>query len=84
MKKAYLNWNRDSVEDEVILNHLAVLSDGKLTLKEDFVFKSTEDILSQRSKKKWVDNRSSRRGGSKPSNKQNNKNKQNQKRRQYR
>lgn len=83
LKKAYLNWNRDSVEDEVIVNHLAVLSDGKLKLKEGFVFKSTDDILTQKNKKRWVDNRSGGRGGSKSNYKQN-KNKQNQKKRQYR
>ena len=83
LKKAYLNWNRDSVEDEVIVNHLAVLSDGKLKLKEGFVFKSTDDILAQKNKKRWVDNRSGGRGGSKLNYKQS-KNKQNQKKRQYR
>jgi len=83
LKKAYLNWNRDSVENEVILHHLAVLSDGKLILKDDFEFKSTDDILSQKTKRKWVDNRSGARGG-KPPVKQNNKNRQNQKRKQYR
>lgn len=42
LKKAYLNWNQDSVEDEVILKHLEVLSDGKLKVTEDFVFKAKE------------------------------------------
>lgn len=86
LKKAYLNWNRDSVEDEVILNHLAVLSDGKLVLKDDFKFKSTDDIMSQTTKKKWVDRTATARSGSKPATKQNqnNKTKQNPKRRQYR
>lgn len=83
LKKAYLNWNRESVEDEVIINHLAVLSDGKLTLKEGFIFKSTEEILTQKNKKRWVDNRSGGKSGGKPNYKQN-KNKQNQKKRQYR
>jgi len=85
LKKAYLNWNRDSVEDEVILHHLSVLSDGKLILKEGFSFKATDEILSQNAKRKWVDNRGGK-GGSKPTNKQNNnnKNRQNQKRKQFR
>ena len=30
MKKCYLNWNKDTVEDVVILAHLDELSDGKL------------------------------------------------------
>lgn len=83
LKKAYLNWNLDSVDDEVILNHLAVLSDGKLVLNEDFKFISTDDLITQSAKKKWVD-KTSPRGGNKPSNRQNIKSKQNPKRRQYR
>lgn len=34
MKKCFLNWNKDTVEDGVIFNHLFELSDGKLDLKE--------------------------------------------------
>lgn len=30
MRKSYLAWNKDSVEDEVIWDHLTELSDGKL------------------------------------------------------
>ena len=32
MKKCYLNWNKDTVEDEVIFEHLNELSDGKINL----------------------------------------------------
>lgn len=35
MKKLYLTWNKSTVEDEVILEQLSVLSDGKLSLKEN-------------------------------------------------
>jgi len=35
MKKCFLNWNKDSVEDQVILDHLFDLSDGKLKVLED-------------------------------------------------
>ncbi len=45
MKRHYLNWNRDSVNDEVIVQHLKELSKGKLKLEEGFVFKATHDIL---------------------------------------
>ena len=34
MKKCFLNWNKDTVEDDVIFTHLFELSDGKLNLKE--------------------------------------------------
>lgn len=33
MKKCYLNWNKDTVEDSAIYNHLYELSDGKINLK---------------------------------------------------
>jgi len=32
MKKCYLNWNKDTVEDVVIFKHLKELSDGKINL----------------------------------------------------
>ena len=32
MKKCYLNWNKDTVEDRVIFKHLIELSDGKIDL----------------------------------------------------
>ncbi|MDD7887884.1 DUF4290 domain-containing protein [Flavivirga sp. 57AJ16] len=33
MKKCFLNWNKDTVEDAVIYNHLYELSEGKINLK---------------------------------------------------
>jgi len=45
LKKQYLNWNRDSVNDELIEEHLKELSYGKLELKENFRFSSTQSIL---------------------------------------
>ncbi|OEJ98546.1 methionyl-tRNA formyltransferase [Flavivirga aquatica] len=33
MKKCFLNWNKDTVEDGVIYNHLYELSEGKINLK---------------------------------------------------
>ena len=32
MKKCFLNWNKDTVEDDVIYEHLLELSDGKLVV----------------------------------------------------
>ncbi|CEN51314.1 DUF4290 domain-containing protein [Capnocytophaga canimorsus] len=32
MKKSYLNWNKDTVEDEIIFQHLHELSNGKINL----------------------------------------------------
>ncbi|CAM1366990.1 Methionyl-tRNA formyltransferase [Tenacibaculum litopenaei] len=39
MKKCYLNWNKDTVEDGVILDHLYELSDGKIDMRN-----ITEDL----------------------------------------
>ena len=35
MKKCYLNWNKDTVDDKVIFKHLFELSDGKIDLATD-------------------------------------------------
>jgi hypothetical protein len=45
MKRFYLVWNRDSVDDELILKHLEVLSDGKLKAPEGFEMTDTQQIL---------------------------------------
>jgi hypothetical protein len=37
MKKCYLNWNKDTVEDKAIFKHLYELSDGKIDLASDGV-----------------------------------------------
>ena len=34
MKKCFLNWNKEAVDDQVILDHLLDLSDGKLKVSE--------------------------------------------------
>ena len=53
MKKCFLNWNKDTVEDDVIFGHLYELSGGKINLRE-----SDEDLSDStslmRSKKKFV------------------------------
>lgn len=35
MKKCYLNWNKDTVDDKVIFQHLHELSDGQIDLASD-------------------------------------------------
>lgn len=54
LKKSYLHWNRDSVNDNLITDHLAQLSENKLKLDDDYTLKSTSEILSQRRKKRFV------------------------------
>lgn len=66
MKKCFLNWNKDTVEDAVIFDHLYELSNGKLNLKN-----SEEDLTEAssllRTKSKY--------GSGKNSNKKSNKKK---------
>ena len=45
MKKSYLNWNRESVNDDLILEHLEIMSKGKIKLDTDFRFRNSNDIL---------------------------------------
>jgi hypothetical protein len=52
MKKSYLNWNRESVNDELIEKHLDILSKGNLKLHQDFRFTHTNEILAQNVKRK--------------------------------
>ena len=63
LKKSYLNWNRNSVDDDVILKHLALLSHNKLKLGDDFKFNQTSEILSRPPKKKKF-SRQNQQGGS--------------------
>ncbi|MCD4682683.1 MAG: DUF4290 domain-containing protein [Bacteroidales bacterium] len=52
MKKSYLNWNRESVDDTLIFEHLKVLSDDKLKLKDGLTLNTTSEILARNKKKK--------------------------------
>ncbi|PNQ72876.1 DUF4290 domain-containing protein [Hanstruepera neustonica] len=55
MKKCFLNWNKDTVEDDVIFEHLRELSDGKINLihaDEDL----TDATSLMRNKKKYGSN----------------------------
>lgn len=40
MKKCFLNWNKDTVEDDVIFNHLFELSEGRIDIRD------TKEVLS--------------------------------------
>ena len=48
LKKAHLQWNINTCDDDVILKHLSVLSDGKLNVEEGFQFKTTKEILAKK------------------------------------
>lgn len=51
MKKSYLNWNKDTVEDSVIFKHLYELSDGKIDLnpKEEDLSAASNLVKSRKS-----------------------------------
>ena len=42
MKRQYLQWNRDSVDDDLIREQLAELSGGRITLPPDFQFRDSK------------------------------------------
>jgi len=54
LKKSYLNWNRDSVNDELIFKHFTDLSGGKLVIEGDFKLSETSEILARNKKKKYT------------------------------
>ncbi len=57
LKKSYLNWNRESVNDETILSNLEELSEGKLKLNEEFTLISTSEALTKPKKQKNIVNK---------------------------
>ncbi|MDO6759181.1 DUF4290 domain-containing protein [Tamlana sp. 2_MG-2023] len=70
MKKCFLNWNKDTVEDAVIYDHLYELSGGKINLKN-----SEEDLSDatslMRSKTKFSNNNNTKKTHHKKSNSNN-------------
>jgi hypothetical protein len=74
LKKSYLTWNRDSVDDELIKKHFDELSQGKLELASDYHFTSTNELLGTKPRKKTTKTfqpRQQQHGASKPQKKQN-------------
>lgn len=63
LKKSYLTWNRDSVNDELIEDHLSLLSDNKLKLAKDFRLNNTNEILARNRKKKFSSKQSTNNSG---------------------
>ena len=52
MKKCYLNWNKDTVDDEVIFKHLNELSNGKIDLmKKNENLSEVKDLMRKRKSK---------------------------------
>jgi len=63
MKKSYLSWNKDSVKDEVIFEHLYELSKGKINLLETSEELSNSTDLMKTNKK--VSNKSNQNNNQK-------------------
>lgn len=61
MKKCFLNWNKDTVNDEVIFNHLFELSNGEINLKEADEDLSKAQDLVQNNRRKPTRQHSSKR-----------------------
>ena len=52
MKKCYLNWNKDTVDDAIIFNHLFDLSNGKIDLRStDEKLAESHTLIRKRSNK---------------------------------
>lgn len=77
MKKTYLTFNRDSVNDELIISDLKMLSKNKLQLEDDFQFISTDNILALDKNKKTTQSSTKK---NKKNNNQRNKQNNNKKR----
>lgn len=45
MKRQYLQWNRDTVDDDLIVEQLSELSGGRLKLPENFHFHESKELL---------------------------------------
>ena len=62
MKKSFLNWNKDTVEDSVIFQHLYELSEGEFNLKDsEEDLSDSSDLL--KTKKRFQKKPSGKKGG---------------------
>lgn len=78
MKKSYLSWNKDTVKDEVIFEHLLELSGGKINLlKTDEELSNSTDLMrvnKKNSNKTQYTSNSKQKGHRSNTKNQNNKN----------
>jgi hypothetical protein len=61
MKKSYLAWNKDAVEDDKILMDLEELSKGKIKVSNEIQLTETKSILGKPKKKKTSQNKSNKK-----------------------
>jgi len=65
LKKLYLSWNRESVSDEVIFEHLSILSEGQIKLDENTRLVHANDLIAINKSKKSVASKSGENKGGK-------------------
>lgn len=80
LKKSYLNWNRDSVDDDLIINQLGELSHFMLKIPEGSQLQTTSEILGPLKKRNKTQGNSNQQPGkqNQQKNRQNQQKKQNQ------
>lgn len=62
MKRCYLNWNRDSVEDRVIKKDLRELSGGKINLPDELELSESKELIDTTARNNNNNNGRSRKG----------------------
>lgn len=61
MKKSYLAWNKDAVDDDKIFNDLEELSGGKLEVNKELKLTETKQLITKPKKKKTTHSKSKKR-----------------------
>ena len=62
MKRAYLNWNRDSVEDRVIKKDLVKMSEGRISIPQEIELAPAKDLIDPVVQKTDKQNRQRKKG----------------------
>jgi len=65
LKKLYILYNRNAVNDELIISHLKELSGGKIVFSEDFQLYSTKEIMKNNGNTQFVPMPSTKKMGKK-------------------
>lgn len=55
MKKLYLTWSKDQVDDSFIFQKISELTNGKLEVNEDIVLSASGNLVSKKPTKKYSD-----------------------------
>ena len=63
MKRCYLNWNRDSVDDRVIKKNLHELSGGKISLPDEVELMASKDLIDPAARNNNNNKSRARKGG---------------------